>query len=204
MSLTYTAFVGAARLAAGDLETVARAAHAAQDRQPEMPIVFDDATGAVVDLDLRGDQEDMVARLRASASASTTAAPPSPRARGRPKLGVTAREVTLLPKHWDWLQQQPGGASAALRRLVEQAQQDNAEIDKRRAAQTAAYRVMYALAGHLAGYEEALRALYVADASRFQGLISPWPADVRAYIQSLAAPSFPPAVRSGRLSASQG
>src|ERR1700679_3549712 len=40
---------------------------------------------------------------------------------GRPKLGVTAREVTLLPRHWDWLATQPGGASIALRRLVEDA-----------------------------------------------------------------------------------
>jgi DNA invertase Pin-like site-specific DNA recombinase len=202
MALTYTAFVGPERLAQGDLQTVARAAHAAQDRQAEMPIVFEDASGTVVDLDLRGSPEDLAARLRATAALPASPAAPAPRGRGRPKLGVTAREVTLLPRHWDWLQQQPGGASAALRRLVEQAQQDNAEIDKRRAAQTAAYRVMYALAGHLAGYEEALRALYAADASRFQGLTSPWPADVRAYVQKLAAPSFPPAARDGRLSAS--
>ena len=186
MASTYTAFIGTAQLAAGDLEAVALAAHQAQDRQAEMPIVFDDATGSVVDLDLRGGPQDVVARLRPS---EPTQIDP-PRARGRPKLGVTAREITLLPRHWVWLQEQPGGASAALRRLVEQAQQDNAEIDRRRKAQTAAYRVMYALAGHLAGYEDALRALYASDAARFKALVDRWPADVATYVRRLASTTF--------------
>ena len=197
MSSTYTAFVGPARLAAGDLQSVALAAHAAQDRQPEMPIIFEDATGSVVDLDLRGAPDDVI---RALAPSIREAQADAPRTRGRPKLGVTAREITLLPKHWAWLQQQPGGASAALRHLVEQAQQANAETDARRAAQTATYKVMYALAGHLAGYEEALRALYADDAERFETLVSPWPSDVRAYVQGLAAASF----TSPAASASQG
>lgn len=186
MSPTYTAFVGAARLAAGDLETVALAAHQVQDRQAEMPIVFDDATGCVVDLDLRGDQQDVVGRLRPSEAPEVD----QPRTRGRPKLGVTAREVTLLPKHWNWLQQQPGGASAALRRLVEQAQHDSADADRLRNTQTAAYRVMYALAGHLGGYEDALRALYAFDAGRFEALVGRWPADIAAYVRTLASKAF--------------
>ena len=183
MPPTYTAFVGTARLAAGDLEAVALAVHEAQDRQAEMPIVFDDASGSVVDLDLRGGQQDVLDRLRVPEPPQSE----TPRPRGRPRLGVTAREVTLLPKHWTWLQEQPGGASAALRRLVEQAQQDSAGIDRARKAQTAAYRVMYALAGHLAGYEDALRALYAGDAERFESLISRWPGDVHAYIRRLAS-----------------
>lgn len=186
MPPTYTAFVGTARLAAGDMETVALAAHEAQDRQAEMPIVFDDASGSVVDLDLRGGQQDVRDRLR------PVEAPLGdlPRSRGRPRLGVTAREVTLLPKHWTWLQEQPGGASAALRRLVEQAQQDSAGVDRARKAQTATYRVMYALAGHLAGYEDALRALYAGDSERFETLVGRWPADVAAYVQRLAGTAF--------------
>ncbi len=103
---------------------------------------------------------------------------------------MTAREVTLLPKHWTWLQEQPGGASAALRRLVEQAQQGSADIDRARKAQTATYRVMYALAGHLAGYEDALRALYAGDSERFESLISRWPGDVAAYVRRLGATAF--------------
>lgn len=185
MPHTYTAFVGADRLAAGDLQTVALAAHAAQDRQAQMPIVFEDASGNVVDLDLRGDQQDVVRRLSPPPSNAE-----APRGRGRPKLGVTAREITLLPKHWAWLQEQPGGASAALRRLVEQAQQDNAEADQRRRAQTAAYKVMYALAGHLKGYEEALRALYAGDPQRFETQIVTWPHDIAAYVRDLASTSF--------------
>lgn len=187
MPHTYTAFVGAARLATGDLETVALAAHAVQDRQTEMPIVFEDATGSVVDLDLRGSPQDVAKRLQAS---EPDAPIEGPRPRGRPKLGVTSREVTLLPKHWTWLQQQSGGASATLRRLVEQAQQDNAEADERRSAQTATYKVMYALGGHLAGYENALRALYAGDAQRFETLIKGWPADISSYVRKLAERSF--------------
>lgn len=185
MSQTYTAFIGAARLAAGDLETVALAAHAAQDRQAEMPIVFEDASGNVVDLDLRGDAEDVARRLR-----PTLFEAEPPRGRGRPKLGVTAREITLLPKHWAWLQEQPGGASAALRRLVEKAQQENADADQRRKAQTAAYRVMHALAGHLSGYEEALRALYAGEPKRFESQMAGWPADISDYVSGLASGSF--------------
>lgn len=191
MPRTYTAFVGATRLATGDLETVALAAHAVQDRQTEMPIVFADATGSVVDLDLRGSPQDVVKRLQASQTDVTTDAQvDGPRPRGRPKLGVTAREITLLPKHWTWLQEQPGGASATLRRLVEQAQQDNAEADERRRSQTATYKVMYALGGHLAGYENALRALYAGDAQRFESQIKAWPADISGYVRDLAEPSF--------------
>jgi len=103
---------------------------------------------------------------------------------------VTAREITLLPKHWAWLQEQPGGASAALRRLVEQAQLENVEADQRRRAQTAAYKVMYALAGHLRGYEEALRALYAGEPKRFEAQIEAWPTDVSDYVLALASASF--------------
>ncbi|CAN7620334.1 DUF2239 family protein [Phenylobacterium sp. LjRoot164] len=182
MTSTYTAFVGTGRLAAGDLETVALAAHQVRDSQREMPIVFEDASGSVVDLDLRGDARDVVQRLRTSAPAPTD----GPRGRGRPKLGVTAREITLLPRHWSWLQEQPGGASAALRRLVEQAQQDGAETDKARRAQTATYRVMHALAGHLPGYEDALRALYAGDADAFNNRLAAWPNDIAGYVRGLA------------------
>lgn len=171
---THTAFDGPRRLAAGTLADVALAVKAAGGAG----LVFEDATGRLVDLDLRGSEAEILARLQPSAPAA------EPRGRGRPKLGVTAREVTLLPRHWDWLAAQSGGASVALRKLVEQAMRDDRQT--RRAAQEAAYRVMTALAGDLPGYEEAIRALFAGDRGRFEQQIAGWPADLRAYVARLA------------------
>src|SRR5687767_9951516 len=114
---TFTAFDAHHRLAAGPIEDVAQAL---ADYAGLAPIlIFDDATGRQVELDLRQGATHAVAEYRGRIAAPEA---PSPRAgRGRPKLGVVAREVTLLPRHWDWLATQPGGASAALRRLVEDA-----------------------------------------------------------------------------------
>ena len=112
---------------------------------------------------------------------------PPARGRGRPKLGVTAREVTLLPRHWDWLAAQPGGASVALRKLVEDARRVSTNGDRRRVAQEAAYRFMQALAGDLPGYEEATRALFAGDFARFEEHTAHWPDDVREHAGLLAA-----------------
>ncbi len=109
---------------------------------------------------------------------------------GRPKLGVIAREVTLLPRHWQWLSAQPGGASVALRRLVDDARRTHAGSDRRRAAQEAAYRFMTALAGDASGFEQATRALFAADAHRFEEHTSGWPEDVREHAQMLAMDVF--------------
>jgi hypothetical protein len=173
---TFTAFAGHRVVAHGPATDVARAAHA---HLPDALLVFDDANGRQVDLDLRGSADDVVARLAPARQ---------PKAgRGRPKLGVVAREVTLLPRHWDWLAGQPGGASAALRRLVDQARRHGSSADDARRAQEAAHRVMTALAGDLPGYEEALRALYAGDRPRFDSLIAAWPGDVAAYVSRLTA-----------------
>ena len=142
-------------------------------------LVFEDATGKRVDLDLRGSDEEVAWRL----------APP-PRGPGRPKLGVVAREVTLLPRHWEWLNAQPGGASVALRKLVDEARKGSEAKDRVRRAQEAAYRVMLELAGDRPGYEEAVRALYAADRARFDVLTADWPADLRDYARALAAEAF--------------
>jgi DNA invertase Pin-like site-specific DNA recombinase len=186
MSMTpYTAFQGETLIASGDLGSVALAARAATlGEVPAMPLIFNDETGQVIDLDLRGTDQDVLRRL----PDTNPMVPPQleKSGRGRPRLGVIAREITLLPKHWDWLSGQSGGASAALRRLVEQAQRENAGADAIREAQTTAYRVMYALAGHLGGYEDALRALYAGDRGRFVELILAWPNDLSAYIMKLA------------------
>ena len=150
-------------------------------------LAFDDATGAVIDFDLRGSPAEIAARLAAPAGEAAD----EPRGRGRPKLGVAAREVTLLPRHWEWLAAQPGGASAALRRLVDEARRAGGDKQRARAAQEAAYRFMTAMAGDRPGYEEATRALFANDRAGFERHIAAWPEDVRAYTAKLAEAALP-------------
>ncbi|MGE8629191.1 DUF2239 family protein [Achromobacter denitrificans] len=192
----HTAFAGHRILAAGALADVALAVKRALAARSNDPIlVFDDLSGKQVDLDLRGDDAAVAERHRAPADAPPAPEAPDaaaeetqPRGRGRPKLGVVAREVTLLPRHWDWLAAQPGGASVVLRKLVEQARRDNESADRRRQRQEAAYRFMSAMAGNLPGFEEATRALYAEDRERFAAQVASWPQDVRGYALGLAWP----------------
>lgn len=192
---SYTAFDGSRRLASGALPHVAAAAKAAIDADETVQIlVFEDATAGVVELDLRGSAAAVVERATRLASPLDAQAaetdPVEAKRPGRPKLGVTSREVTLLPRHWDWLNAQPGGASVALRKLVEEARRANEGRDRIRAAQNAANRFMTAMAGNQPGFEEASRALFAADAERFAAQIAGWPHDIRDYVQSLAAGAF--------------
>ena len=193
-SRRYTAFAGDRRIAAGALPEVAAAAKGAFDRGGcAAVLVFDDATGEQVDVDLGASVDELVRRLAGAGDTGPGALASSgvaPRGPGRPRLGVVAREVTLLPRHWEWLNGQPGGASVALRKLVEQARRTNVGADRRRLAQEAAYRFMTAVAGNLAGFEEAIRALFAGDAERFDGLVAAWPADVRDHAGKLAAAAF--------------
>jgi hypothetical protein len=152
-------------------------------------VVFDDTNGRPIDLDLRGTERDVVARLPPAANLPTPAddvAAPEPRGRGRPRLGVVAREITLLPRHWEWLGVQPGGASVALRKLVEEARRTSGDRDRSRAAREAAYHFMSTMAGNLPGFEEASRALFADDRRRFGELIAGWPGDIRDHIVKLA------------------
>ena len=187
----FTAFMGERRLAAGPLAEVALAVMNAS-RKPAVPpiIIFDDATGRPIDLDLRGSEREIVARLPQPAPDPETAtdgtAAAEPRGRGRPKLGVVAREVTLLPRHWEWLGAQPGGASVALRKLVDEARRANGDADRARVARDAAYHFMTVMAGNLAGFEEASRALFADDRRRFVGLVAGWPDDIRDHVVKLA------------------
>jgi uncharacterized protein len=180
----FTAFTGQQRLVTGPLAEVALAVMKASRKAASAPIViFDDATGRPIDLDLRGTERDIVARLPQPDSNPQAAddQAPEPRGRGRPKLGVVAREVTLLPRHWEWLAAQPGGASVALRKLVDEARRANADLDRTRAARDAAYHFMSVMAGNLAGFEEASRALFAGDRPRFEQQLASWPEDIRAY-----------------------
>jgi hypothetical protein len=165
--MRYSAFSGFAHLGTGSLaETYAAS------RSDAAALIFDRETGRIMDIDPRFPPD---------------AQGPRP---GRPKLGVVAREITLLPKHWDWLSAQPGGASVALRKLVELASRDAREADARREARDSAYRFMHELAGDEPGFEEASRALFAGDAGRFGELVAPWPAGVRDHLLELAGPAF--------------
>lgn len=197
-----TAFVGRRLLISGSLADVAiTVAHSA--KATEAALVFDDATGGVIDLDLRGSDAEILQRLsepprpsvgryrpEAGATAKAGATEGGQTTRGRPKLGVVAREVTLLPRQWEWLATQPGGASATLRRLVDDARKAVHPRQRRREAQEATYRFMQAIAGDLPGYEEATRALFADDRPMFEERIGHWPEDIRIYAVRLAFGPF--------------
>jgi hypothetical protein len=190
------AFEGDRCIATGGLREVARAAKQTLDRRKDASIlVFDGMTGGPIDLDFRGSVDDVLARLPDISAPLTTedAAAPATRGPGRPKLGVVAREVTLFPRHWEWLAQQSGGASVALRRLVEEARRTNKDKDRVRHAQEVAYRFIAATAENKPHYEEVARALFAGDAERFEGWTASWPADVRDHARRLAAAAFEPA-----------
>ena len=176
LSSACTAFAGTTLFASGALIDVALAIKASGDDMSVL--VCDDASGRVVDLELRGSTADIIARLGA--------APEPARGRGRPKLGVVAREVTLLPRHWEWLGQQPGGASQALRRLIDGARKADGGQKAAKADRERAYRFLSALAGDLPGYEEAIRALFAGDSAGFAERVADWPRAVRAYALRLA------------------
>ncbi|WP_241073902.1 DUF2239 family protein [Achromobacter insuavis] len=189
---THTAFDGQRLLTRGALADVALSVKQAQTARADAAIlVFDDQSGKQVDLDLRGGEADIRKRYQAPAATAapaddTDTAEAAPRGRGRPKLGVVPREVTLLPRHWDWLAAQPGGASVALRKLVEQARRDNEARDQQRQRQEAAYHFMSSMGGNLPGFEEATRALYADDRAGFARQVAEWPRDVRDYAMALA------------------
>lgn len=189
----HTAFRDTTRIASGSLATVALAVRTTLAMEPTAAIlVFDDATGKVVDLDLRGSDIEIAARYTPKGSETGTANDDAPRGRGRPKLGVIPREVTLLPRHWDWLALQPGGASQALRRLVDDARKSDGGRSQTRAAQERAYAFIATMAGDREGFEEASRALFAGDDARFAEHSRSWPADIRAYARELiTGPALP-------------
>lgn len=179
-----TAFDGHRLVASGPLAEVALAAKQALDAGAQGPLlVFDDASSQPVEIDFRGTPKQVLARL---ARDTATPVPAASRGPGRPKLGVTAREVTLLPRHWDWLGRQPGGASATLRRLVEEARRAGHAKERARLASEAADRFMRVMAGDLPGYEEAARAFWRGQRDAFAARIASWPRDVRDHLLRLA------------------
>lgn len=178
----HVVFEGDRRIAAGSRLEAAVAAQARLAQAPEAALLIFDPEGRQVDFDLRGGPWDIALRLGEGEAA--------PRGRGRPKLGVTAREVTLLPRHWEWLAAQPGGASVALRKLVEAARRESEGPDRRRAARDAAYRFASVMAGDRQGFEDMSRALFAGDAAGFEARIADWPGDIAEHLRRLAGEAF--------------
>ncbi len=177
---TYIAFLAWKCVAEGSLDFVLQACKAEMEANPtpaEPLLIFHQQTGKQIDFDFRGSIEDVLARV---------APKPERTGPGRPRLGVISREVSLLPRHWDWLESQPSGASAALRRLVDDARKNNPAEEQLSLAIQATSRVMTALGGNLPGFEEATRALYARDRTRLAEWVKDWPQDVRTYV--LASP----------------
>lgn len=195
-ALSCTAFAGKRLIASGGLLQVAlKAQEALEGDKFAQVLIFDDVTSKLVEVDLRGTPEDLSRRIAETESADAQGTEDLPadggvRKPGRPRLGVVAREVTLLPRHWEWLASQPGGTSVALRKLVEQAKKANQGTDRVRIAQEAAYRFMSAMCGNEPGFEEANRALFAGHQERFAQVVEPWPSDLRDHAKRLASLAF--------------
>ncbi|OCC23140.1 hypothetical protein MB02_13325 [Croceicoccus estronivorus] len=180
-----TAFDGNRKVSSGQLvEVVLYLKPLVSDPHASI-LIFDDDTGAVLDIDFRGTSAEIIARLAQHPVAQTISA----KKRGRPRLGVIGREVTLLPRHWDWLASQKGGASQTLRRLIDKARREARTETSRHLAQERTYRFMSAVAGNYSGFEEASRALFADNFGALSRATEAWPKDVREYTLQLASPT---------------
>lgn len=204
LTIYCTAFQSNYILSSGPLIEVALAIKTAiENNQVDTFLVFNDETGKVIDLDLRGTKTDVINRLSKatlekvtqqtfdeSTSSEKTAEKKIATGRGRPKLGVISKEVTLLPRHWEWLAAQSSGASAAIRRLVDEARKKTGTTTQKRTAQEAAYHFMTTIAGDFPYYEEATRALFADDRAKLEEFIAQWPQDIRTYLLYLCFGRF--------------
>jgi len=188
----YTSFMGNKRIASGDLISVALATKKFVSEGCGSVLIFADDTAEQTEIDFRGSDEELSNRLQQKAA--TTGDLPTAelvaKGPGRPRLGGVARGITLLPRHWEWLNQQPGGASVAIRRLVEDARKLKAPCDRLRIARERTYKLMSCLAGNLEGFEESARALFANDLENFKIQIDKWPRDVREYVEQTAQEAF--------------
>jgi hypothetical protein len=207
----YIAFCGYTCIARAEIWGVVSAVKQASDGDSkDRLVVYDDQSSEVIELDLRGSADDVLARLASHpilAQRPEMETPPpelTPDGQrdgkkqsgpGRPKLGVVSREVSLLPRHWDWLSRQSGGASAALRRLVDEARKSNLEKDRLSEAQQAVHRFLWDMAGNLPSFEEVTRAFYAGDFEKVRLLIQDWPPDVRVHTKRLVQRLLPDGVR---------
>ena len=181
---SYSAFSGDRLIASGGLNDVLTAskAHVDTSEDPRL-LIFEDKTGRQVDFDFSGTVAEVLQRALPA---------PARTGPGRPKLGVVSREVSLLPRHWEWLEEQPQGISAGLRRLVDEARKRNPEEQRARKGREAVSKFMTAMAGNLEHYEEATRALFASDQPRFEELIATWPEDIHAHLSRVLEQSLTP------------
>ncbi|WP_128102021.1 DUF2239 family protein [Paenibacillus sp. DCT19] len=188
-----TAFLGNKRVAEGTLQQVAaNVKDTLEDGEIAQLLIFDNSTGKPIDVDFRGSAAEVLQRLNNQAGdVPDVEENEQPTRRvGRPKLGVVSGEVTLLPRHWDWLKSQPGGASVTLRKMIDQARRSGEKESRLRAAQEATYRFMTAMAGDFPHHEEALRALYAGNEELLYQCIEDWSPDIRDHVRSLAENAF--------------
>lgn len=186
-SQLYTAFDGQKKLIQGPLDEVVLGVKKRLKAEPSASIlIFSDLTGKEMDFDLRGSEKEVLQRLQVYLAPNEKPASGP----GRPKLGVVAREVSLLPRHWEWLSTQSGGASATLRRLIDEAKKQSSGREMLKQAQERTYKFMSTMAGNLPHYEEAIRALYAKDAKKFKEQIAKWPIDIRDHAKKMSEEVF--------------
>lgn len=191
------AFAGTKLLASGSLLHVAAETKERLDQTPDIAVLIFDDNSELVEIDFRGSKKAVVERIKnGQIAAKQTAEQPTEHTaehtgdnqksgRGRPKLGVVSKEITLLPRHWDWLSKQPGGASVTIRKMIDAARKQDEEPARARKAREVTYKFMSAMTGNEANFEEATRALFAGDNTRFDELIQPWPADLQDHIKRL-------------------
>jgi uncharacterized protein len=184
----YTAFEGTTRLYRGTFqEVVLKVKERLGRAENSSVLIFSNNTGKTMDFNFQGNMKDTLKRLEKFVSTQEPRPISGP---GRPKLGVISREVSLLPRHWEWLASQPSGASATIRKLIEEAKKKSSTRNSVKHVQECVYRFMSVIVGDMKGYEEALRALYKADRKNFLLHIQDWPTDVRTHVIEMAKPVF--------------
>jgi uncharacterized protein len=188
---TYTAFAGNRLIVSGNLRTTVLRTKECLDRGEGDPVlIFEDQTGTQIDFDLRGSPDEVLVKLASHPLFASSEAQAQLRiGPGRPRLGVVCREISLLPRHWTWLDEQPGGVSVALRKLVEEARKRGQGKELGRAAREAAGKFMWVMAGNLPNFEEASRALFAKNQTGLKKLVRSWPEDIRAHLERLVAES---------------
>ncbi len=188
-TITYTAFESGKVISSGTLaDVVINLKKKLGKSNHTSVLIFNDTTGRTMDFNFSGSEKEVLKRLEIYTQ--TPDSKEQPIGPGRPKLGVFSREVSLLPRHWEWLASQSGGASAVLRRLVEEAKKTSSQTITTKHAQERTYHFMSVVAGDFKGYEEVLRSLYKKDKSNFFSEMSEWPKDIVSYIRKISGPVF--------------
>ena len=188
----YSSFTGYRHIASGPLRTVLKETKTFYDstqtpdernasHHPENLLFFHHGDGRQLDFDLSGSLEDVLSRIQTREPSPVDETPDKP-GKGRPRLGVVSKEVTLLPRHWEWLSRQPASASATLRRLVSEASSRENTSSKAKAERLGT--ILWTLAGNLEGFEEASRCLHRLDFEGLFGFSDKWPGDLPGFIRN--------------------